>query len=169
MSDQGDRPDRRPADEPDREPGDELENELDPSAWARLRGWAIEHRMPLVALGIGLTAAAAVFGVRARVAGGPRSVAESAAAVAKAAADAAAAASSRVAGEFEALGKDYKMAAMDLTVGSAIRRHQRWTQEELAVLADTSKTAVDKALELQRTFNGVMAKAIWEGFSSKAP
>ena len=47
--------------------------------------------------------------------------------------------------------------------------HQRWTPEELEVLADTGKTAIEEALELKRTFNGVMAKSIEQGLSSKAP
>ena len=58
---------------------------------------------------------------------------------------------------------------MDQTVGQAIRRHQRWSPEELAVLRDTGKTALEKALELGRTYNGVMAKSIKEGAPSKAP
>ena len=58
---------------------------------------------------------------------------------------------------------------MDQTVKEAVRRHQRWTQEELEVFADTGKTAMEKAVELKRTFNGVMAKSIERGLSSKAP
>jgi hypothetical protein len=58
---------------------------------------------------------------------------------------------------------------MDQTVQAAVRRHQRWTPEELEVLADTGKTAIEMALELKRTFNGVMAKSIEQGLSSKSP
>ena len=74
-----------------------------------------------------------------------------------------------VADEFDALGRDYRMAAMDQTVGQAFRRHQRWTEEEMSVLRDGTKTALDKALELHRTFNGVSSKSIREGLSSLAP
>ncbi len=89
--------------------------------------------------------------------------------LADAAREAAAQASSRVAKEFEALGRAYQNSAMDQTVTAAVRRHQRWTPEELEVLADTGKTAIQKAYELKRTFNGVMAKSIEQGLSSKAP
>lgn len=84
-------------------------------------------------------------------------------------AESAAEASERVYQEFQALGRDYNMAAMDQTVTQAVNRFQRWTPEELEVLRDAGKTALEKALELGRTFNGVMAKAISIGASSKAP
>lgn len=84
-------------------------------------------------------------------------------------AESAAAASERVYREFEALGRAYHEAAMDQTVAQAVNRHQRWTPEELAVLRDAGKTALEKALELGRTFQGVKSKAIRIGASSKAP
>lgn len=58
---------------------------------------------------------------------------------------------------------------MDQTVTQAVNRFRRWTPEELEVLRDAGKTALEKALECGRTFNGVMAKAISIGASSKAP
>lgn len=143
------------------------DRESDQGAWTRLRGWSKKHQRPLLILGFGFTAAALV--TRGRGAGNDGSVMDSAAVAAEAAAAAAAEASERVAREFQALSRDYNMAAMDQTVGQAIRRHQRWSPEELAVLRDTGKTALEKALELARTYNGVMAKSIKEGASSRAP
>lgn len=75
----------------------------------------------------------------------------------------------QVAREFDALDYAYQSAAMDKSVIGAFRRHQHWTPEELAVLADPAKTALEKALELRRTFYGVKTKAIQMGFSSKPP
>lgn len=158
---------------PDEERLSDLESQPDDDrgAWNRLWGWSKEHSKPLLFLGLGVTAVA--VGVRGRETRRTAAALESAAVAAKVAAqaavEAAAAASERVYQEFQALGRDYNMAAMDQTVGQAIRRHQRWSSEELAVLRDTGKTALEKALELGRTYNGVMAKAIKEGASSKAP
>lgn len=118
----------------------------------------------LLALGIAATAAAAVL-LRGR-----SSVATGAAQMsASSAEEAAAAASSRVAEEFAALGQAYKTAANKLTFPQAVNRYRRWTPEEIAILRDTSMTAVDKALKLKRTFESVMAKSIRIGASSKAP
>ena len=76
---------------------------------------------------------------------------------------------SKVIQEFAALDYAYQSAAMDQSVKGAFRRHQHWTPEELAVLADAGKTALEKALELGRTFYGVKEKSIQMGFSSKPP
>jgi len=143
------------------------ETEGDEGAWTRLRGWPREHRGFLALVGLGVAAVA--LGALGRGSDGPRTVTSSAPALADAAREAAAQASSRVAKEFESLSRAYKMSAMDQTVGQAVRRHQRWTPEELAVLGDSTKTALDKAFELGRTFNGVMAKSIEQGLSSKVP
>ena len=149
--------------------GDTAESGPEPTRWDRLRGWTEGHRTALTIAGVGVTA----FAVRAATGGGtsggtPR-VTTAAPPLADAANEAAAQASSRVAKEFEALGRTYKNWAMDQTVKEAVRRHQRWTPEELEVLADTGRTAMEKALALKRTFNGVMAKSIEQGLSSKAP
>lgn len=145
------------------------ESDPDQSRWERFSGWAKNHRTPLMVAGLGVTA----FALRAAAGGGtsigtPR-VTSAAPPLADAAREAAAQASSRVAKEFEALGWAYQNSAMDQTVKAAVRRQQRWTPEELEVLADTGKTAIQKAYELKRTFNGVMAKSIEQGLSSKAP
>jgi hypothetical protein len=152
---------------------DTAESEPDPTRWDRLRGWAKEHRTSLTVVGVGVTAFVTAFALRAATRYGtsvetPR-VTSAAPPLADAAKETAARASSRVAKEFEALSRAYKNSAMDQTVKDAVRRHQRWTPEELEVLADTGKTAVEKAVELKRTFNGVMAKSIEQGLSSKAP
>jgi len=148
---------------------DIAESEPDLTRWDRLQGWAKDHRTALTVVGVGVTA----FALRAATGGGTSSgtpiVTSAAPPLADAAKEAAARASSRVAKEFEALGRAYKNSAMDQTVKEAVRRHQRWTPEELEVLADTGKTAIEKAVELKRTFNGVMAKSIEQGLSSKAP
>lgn len=152
-------------------PDHDTESGSDQAAWPRLKGWTRKHRNHLLAVGVGLTAAAAVV-ARARGAGGGSAVvdtAKAAAAAAAKAADAAAEASSRVIGEYEALGRDYIKAAMDQTVAQAPRRFQRWTPEEMEVLRDAGKTALEKALVLGRTFEGVKAKSIKEGLSSKVP
>ncbi|HEY0952375.1 hypothetical protein [Nocardioides sp.] len=115
-----------------------------------------------LALGLGAAAAAAVA-LRGR--GSTHALKDAAPALA----ESAAAASERVYREFQALGREYNMAAMSQTVAQAVNRHQRWTTEELAVLRDPAKTALEKALELGRTYNGVMSKAIRMGASSKAP
>jgi hypothetical protein len=114
----------------------------------------------LVAVG-----AAAVAAIALRGRGAGRAIA----AATPALAESAAAASERVYQEFQAVGRDYNMAAMDQTVAKAVNRFQRWTPDELEVLRDAGKTALEKALELARTYNGVMAKAISIGASSKAP
>lgn len=147
--------------------GDTAESGPEPTRWDRLRGWTAEHRTALTIAGVGVTA----FAVRAATgrSGGTPRVTAAAPPLADAAKEAAAQASSRVAKEFEALGRTYKNWAMDQTVKEAVRRHQRWTREELDVLADTGRTAMEKALALKRTFNGVMAKSIEQGLSSKAP
>ncbi|WP_300390045.1 hypothetical protein [uncultured Nocardioides sp.] len=159
--------DELPDRESEREYEGEREYEVEQRVWTRLRGWSKEHRKPLLLLSFAVTAAA--LGARGRGAGSTGSVTESVTTVGKAAVDAAAEASERVYSEFQALGREYNLAAMDQTVGQAIRRHQRWTPEEVAVLRDTGKTALEKALELGRTYNGVGAKAIKEGASSKVP
>ena len=173
MTDDGDLPDKDLPHESNNEGADEHVGERNPGVWSGLHGWTKEHRKHLLALGVGLTAVA--LGARFRATGittpdvNAAAVAKAAAKAAEAAAERAAEASARVAREFEALGRDYNMAAMDQTVGQAFRRHQRWDSEELAVLREQGKTALEKALELGRTYNGVKAKAIREGLSSKAP
>lgn len=119
--------------------------------------------------GVGVTALALRAVTGGGSSGGTPRVTSAAPPLADAVKEAAAQASSRVAKEFEALGRAYKNSAMDQTVTEAVRRHQRWTPDELQVLADTGKTATEKALVLKRTFNGVMAKSIEQGLSSKAP
>ena len=116
----------------------------------------------LVAVG---AAAAAVAAIALRGRGAGRAIA----AATPALAESAAAASERVYQEFQAVGRDYNMAAMGQTVAKAVNRFQRWTPDELEVLRDAGKTALEKALEVGRTYNGVMAKAISIGASSKAP
>ena len=93
----------------------------DQDAWTRIRGWSKKHQGPLLLLGFGFTAAGALVS-RGRWAGNTGSVMESAVTAAEAATNAAAGASERVAREFQALGRDYNMAAMDQTVGQAMRR-----------------------------------------------
>ena len=148
---------------------DITESDPEPTGWDRLRGWVKEHRTALTVAGVGVTAFALRAATRGGTSGGTPRVTSAAPPLADAAKEAAAQASSRVAKEFEALGRVYKNSAMDQTVKDAVRRHQRWTSEELEVLADTGKTAIEKAFELKRTFNGVMAKSIEQGLSSKAP
>lgn len=138
-----------------------------PGALSRARQWSRDHRGKLLVAGAAITAAAVALRVRGGNGSGPLVL--TAVTAAKEAAESAAAASTRVADEFDALGRDYRMAAMDQTVGQAFRRHQRWTEEEMSVLRDGTKTALDKALELHRTFNGVSSKSIREGLSSLAP
>lgn len=151
------------------EPDDIAESGPDQTTWDRVRGWAKEHRTALTVAGVGVTAFALRAATGGGTSGGTPRVTSAAPPLADAAKEAAAQASSRVAKEFEALGRAYKNSAMEQTVKEAVRRHQRWTPEELEVLADTGKTAIEKALELKRTFNGVMAKSIEQGLSSKAP
>lgn len=145
------------------------QSEPDPSSWERVRVWVTEHRTALTIVGVGVTAVARRVANGGGASGSTPRVTSAAPPLADAAKEAAAQASSRVAREFEALGRFYKNSAMDQTVKEAVRRNQRWTPDELEVLADTGKTALEKAVELKRTFNGVMAKAIEQGLSSKAP
>ncbi|WP_456695501.1 hypothetical protein [Aeromicrobium sp. P5_D10] len=118
---------------------------------------------PVLLAGGAAVIAAIAIALRGRGAG--RAIAETAPVLA----ESAGAASERVAQEFQALGDAYNMAAMDQTVAKAVSRFQRWTPEELEVLRDAGKTALEKALELGRTYNGVRAKAIRIGAISKAP
>ena len=114
----------------------------------------------LTAVGAAAVALYAVFG---------RGLGKAVSEVAPTVIESATEASSRVANEFAAYGLKYNNAAMQQSFAQAVNRHQRWTADELAVLRDTGKTALEKAFELGRTYNGVRAKAIREGFSSKAP
>lgn len=120
----------------------------------------------LLTLGIAATVVGAfVLRARSSVATGAVASAPSASSAAQAAAEA----SSRVAEEFAALGQAYKTAANKMTFPHAVNRYARWTPEEVAILRDSTLTAVDKALKLGRTFDSVMAKSIRIGASSKSP
>lgn len=121
-------------------------------------------RKALLTIGIAATAAA-VFVLRGRSPVATGAVGSSASSAAQAAAEA----SSRVAEEFAALGQAYKTAANKMTFPHAVNRYARWTPEEVAILRDSTMTAVEKALKLGRTFDSVMAKSIRIGASSKAP
>lgn len=116
-------------------------------------------------LTLGIAAAAAAFFLRGRSPVATGAVQTSASSAAQVAAEA----SSRVAKEFAALGQAYKTSANKLTFPQAVNRYARWTPEEVAILRDTTTTALDKALRLGRTFDSVMAKSIRIGASSKAP
>lgn len=126
-------------------------------------GFPYKAREALIALGVaGAAVAAGALVWRGRAPVVPEAVAVSAE-------QAAAAASSRVAKEFAALGDAYRVAANKQTFSQAINRYARWTAEELVVLRDPTMTALDKALNLGRTFEAVMAKSIRIGASSRTP
>jgi hypothetical protein len=118
----------------------ESERDDDRGARNRLWGWSKEHSKPLLLLTLG---GAVAVGTRIRETSRGAAAFEAAAVAARvaaqAAADAVAASEERVAGEVQALGREYNMAAMDQTVSQAFRRHQDWSPEELAGLRDRAR------------------------------